>query len=203
MARMYKDAGLTDRMSFWFNLRMNLLPYIYQIAMESVRTGFPVMCHPILKFPEDSACAVIEDQFFLGDLLVAPVLEAGKCEREVYLPEGSWYSLWPMSVDAGPKQMLCLEGNRSVHIMCGRDRIPVLVRSGACIAVNLDDSLTLGSSVGNHTDRYEQLCFLLYGERGSGTFCDDLGNSCRITWNGDEVSIEKGAQMAPCRTIRM
>lgn len=40
-------------------------------------------------FPEDQLCWEVEDAYMFGsDLLVAPVMEAGVCERAVYLPAG-------------------------------------------------------------------------------------------------------------------
>ena len=51
--------------------------------------GTPVIRTLFYNFPEDEECWKVEDEFFLGDdLLVCPVLYAGKRSREVYLPAG-------------------------------------------------------------------------------------------------------------------
>lgn len=41
--------------------------------------------------PSDSACHVVVDEFSIGEeIIVAPVLQNGTYEREVYLPAGVW-----------------------------------------------------------------------------------------------------------------
>ena len=54
-------------------------------------TGSPLMRPMFYDFHEDQICYTLEDQYmFGGDILFAPIMEAGQVERKVYLPEGNW-----------------------------------------------------------------------------------------------------------------
>ncbi len=73
------------------SLRMTLLPYLYTLFVEASRTGMPVVRPMFVSYPQDLTARRIGDQFLLGgDLLVAPVMEAGRDRRMVYFPEGEW-----------------------------------------------------------------------------------------------------------------
>ncbi|WP_304942099.1 glycoside hydrolase family 31 protein [Vallitalea guaymasensis] len=173
MALCYQDEDLIDRLRYHYNLRMNLLPYIYDQARKSSETGIPMMKHLVLDYPDDEVVYNVEDSFILGDILIAPVINEGKTDREVYLPEGTWMNLWNGET---------LAGNKKYQIDCGKERIPVFVRNGGCIALNLDEDKKLGSYVGNNIEDYNKLCFYLAGSEGEYCFSDDLGNKILITW---------------------
>ncbi|MBQ7839703.1 MAG: glycosyl hydrolase [Lachnospiraceae bacterium] len=198
ISELYRDETMMSRMQFQFRLRMNLLPYLYQQSLLSGRTGVPVMKHLILEYPQDEHVRNVEDCFMLGDLLAAPVLEPGKTRRSVYLPEGEWYSLWPMDAyDAAGNAAADrsrFRGGQAYVFECGAEKIPVFLRAGGCIALNLDDTLLLGSDVGNRTDGYANLCFYMAGDNGCYEFADDLGNEICLTRKGgqDFIDVKKG-----------
>lgn len=204
IGKIYKDDDLLQRIGFHYNMRMNLLPYLYNEALKSVNTGCPLMKHLILEYPEDERVRDIEDSFMLGDLLIAPILNENQQQRRVYLPEGTWTSLWPMEVEEGNQDNLDEDGSISIDnnrlrlkggheylIQCGRDRIPVFLRDGGCLALNLDQSLRLGSFVGNGISGYNQLCFYLAGNRGEYHFMDDLGNEICLSWKDGTGEIKQ------------
>ncbi|XP_053788934.1 myogenesis-regulating glycosidase-like isoform X2 [Vidua chalybeata] len=68
-------------------------PLLLELAGEVTDTGDPII-RPIWWIsPRDKATHRIDSQFLIGDtLMVAPVLEMGKQERDVYLPAGKWRS---------------------------------------------------------------------------------------------------------------
>jgi hypothetical protein len=67
-------------------------------------------------------------------------------------------------------------------IKSGQGRIPVFIRDGGCLALNLDSSLALGSDVGNDTSKYRRLCFYPVGAEGEYHFRDEEGNDLHICW---------------------
>jgi len=138
-------------------LRMNLLPYIYSQAAQAVNDGLPLMRMPYVVF-EDPVCLDYPYQFMLGDsLLVAPVVEEGRTDWEVYLPGGEWIDFW-----TGQK----MSGGCVINVDADLDSIPVFVRVGALLMMNLGDSLVLPSYVGNDLGAYHDLCFVLYPVTG-------------------------------------
>jgi alpha-D-xyloside xylohydrolase len=194
LSLLYGDEQMIRRIKFHFNLRMNLLPYIYHQALLSGETGLPMMKHLILEYPEDEHVYDIEDSFMLGDILVAPIIEEGKTERFVYLPKGTWYSLWPITVkleNNSDELLYKLKGGCSYLIQCGKERIPAFVREGGCIALNLDETFKLGSYVGNQTSGYHNLCFYTAGDTGEYHFEDDLDNVIDIRWENGNYTLNQ------------
>ncbi|MBR6762880.1 MAG: glycoside hydrolase family 31 protein [Clostridia bacterium] len=79
----------------YLHLREKLKPYITTLMEAAHEKGTPVMRPMFYDFPTDKACWGELTQYMFGpDLLVAPVMEAGAEERQVYLPEGVWYDAW-------------------------------------------------------------------------------------------------------------
>ncbi len=115
-------------------VRERLLPYIYTCSWQASEFGFPLM-RPMFWDQDDGNLSEIEDSFFFGDhLLVAPVLEEGQKERDVYFPEGAWIDFYDGSV---------YEGDREYIVKIQIDKIPVFVRSGAVIPVKENSSRIL------------------------------------------------------------
>jgi alpha-D-xyloside xylohydrolase len=87
-----------------------------------------------LEYPADPTSYEVEDQYLLGrDLLVAPVLEAGACRRNVYLPLGStWTDSWTGEVH---------DGGRMLQADAPLERIPLFLRDGARLPI-LDSRAT-------------------------------------------------------------
>jgi Alpha-glucosidases, family 31 of glycosyl hydrolases len=174
LAALYHAPEFINEMRFWHNLRMNLLPYLYSTALGCVHENRPMLRPLAYAFPDDKAVRDIDHEFLLGEsLLIAPVLEENAQRRLVYLPHGVWYGLF-----TGKMQ----QGSQTVEATCS-DRIPVYLRAGCGIALNLDASMELGERVGNRVDGYKNLHFLLAGENGTCHFKDDLGNDFTLEWN--------------------
>lgn len=155
------------------DLRMNLLPYIYQQAIHSSKTGIPMMRTMFMEYPSDESCITTDEQYFFGDsLLVAPVLEEGSSVKDVYLPDGEWVDFWD-----GTKY----KGSSSIKYSCDIDKIPVFIKNNSVIPMNLNNDFEIGGFIGNETDKYKNLCFIVYGQiNGEYVFSDDLGNQVLI-----------------------
>lgn len=84
------DEEAVDVVRFFAQLKASLMPYLYRNAVETSRTGIPMMRSMPLEFPEDRNCSYIATQYMLGDsLLVAPIFNEDSM-AEYYLPEGIW-----------------------------------------------------------------------------------------------------------------
>ncbi|XP_038600083.1 myogenesis-regulating glycosidase [Tachyglossus aculeatus] len=85
-------------------LRASLVaPLLLELAGEVTDTGDPIV-RPIWWIsPSDETAHRVDSQFLIGDtLMVAPVLEPGKQERDVYLPAGKWRSYKGELIDKAP-----------------------------------------------------------------------------------------------------
>jgi len=104
--------------------RERLQPYLVAAARDARATGLPLVRSLVFDWPDDPAVGDLWDEYLLGpDLLVAPVWRTGERAREVYLPAGSWRSLWDESQRfAGPV---------TVTVDAPLDTIPVFVRGYA------------------------------------------------------------------------
>ena len=111
----------------WVRLRYSLLPYIWQVAVESAAKGWPVMRPLGFHHPDDQVARGTDDSFLLGqDLLVVPVFDDGDApvRRTFYVPEGEWFDLHDDTRFVGP-------GFHTVEVPL--ERMPLLVRGGAVI----------------------------------------------------------------------
>jgi alpha-glucosidase len=105
--------------------RMRLLPYLYSLFHEAEREGTPVWRPLFYEFPLDGESVFCEDQVMIGSfLLVAPVLERGARERDVYLPPGVWFDGYDDSRHVGPKHL---------RVSAPLERMPFFVRGGSAI----------------------------------------------------------------------
>ena len=90
--------------------------------------GDPVMRPLFYDFPKDQSAWNNESEYMFGDkILVAPVMEHGEQEKEVYLPAGSvWTDVWTKQV---------FEGGQSVIVKTPIDQIPLFTRDGYILQV--------------------------------------------------------------------
>ena len=111
-------------------LREKMKPYIRQLMEDAHTNGAPVMRPLFYDFPHDSEAVNCEDEYMFGpDVLVAPVLELGVRERLVYLPKGlKWKEARTGKV---------YEGGQRVNAAAPLESIPVFIREGADVAIDV------------------------------------------------------------------
>ncbi|MFD0670716.1 TIM-barrel domain-containing protein [Cohnella sp. GCM10027633] len=172
------------------DIRMNLLPYIYEQAGISAGTGIPLMRAMALAYPDDPRCAELATQYLFGDaLLAAPVTEEGATETEVYFPAGSWL---PLFGDGRP-----VTGGKSALVPSELATIPVFLRENGVVPMNLGAGFALGDDVGNRVDGYERLAMLVYVTTELVyRFEDDLGNAAAIAVRKDGGSVHARVEVA-------
>lgn len=154
---MYARTGDIDCINVYrlfANYRMSLIPYLYNQAKYTTATGVPMMRSMAYEFPDDDYAADMEFQYMLGEnLLVAPVENEGQTSKLIYLPEGEWIDLfW------GAKR----PGGSFITYNADVDELPVFVKSGSVIPMNLNADYDFGGSVGNSTDSYINFTFRIY-----------------------------------------
>jgi len=107
------------------------MPYLYEMAVKSHKTGIPMMKSMALAFGSDPAVDYLDRQYMLGDsLLVAPVFsEDGTVDY--YLPTGTWTHLLTGEVK---------EGGRWYSGKYDYFSLPLYVKDGTILAMGKVDS---------------------------------------------------------------
>ena len=73
------------------NMKYQLMPYVYTQAKNCSEKGLPMLRALLIEYPDDPGSWLVDDQYLFGsDILVAPLLETGSTDRNVYLPPGAW-----------------------------------------------------------------------------------------------------------------
>lgn len=160
------DPGVRKIALLYARLRMNLLPELLRQARLSIETGLPMMRHLVFDYPADEQAQRRHDQFMLGDLMIAPIVEEGAVARSVYLPKGRWYCFLTKET---------LEGGRMIEALAGRGQIPVYLRTPGVVVLNLPDDLRVGGDVGNRVDALKNLVFVISGNPDY-SYRDEFGN---------------------------
>jgi len=84
------DKQHLDAVKKAVDIRMKFTPKILELARQSAINGEPIVNYMEYVFPGKGYENIV-DQFMLGiDVLVAPVVEKGKTQRTVILPNGTW-----------------------------------------------------------------------------------------------------------------
>ena len=105
-------------------LHTSLFPYIYTYAKIASDGGPPIMRPLVLIYPNDEKVYNEDYEYLFGDyFLVAPIYQRGT-ERQIYLPEGTWYDHWDNKRYEGPTY---------ITYNAPLDKIPLFVKRGAII----------------------------------------------------------------------
>jgi alpha-D-xyloside xylohydrolase len=84
---------IKDIYRVYAKLHQALRPYLLEQVEHACRTGTPLMRHLFLYDPKDQNVYNIDDEYMLGEaLLAAPVFSADE-KRDIYLPKGNWRNM--------------------------------------------------------------------------------------------------------------
>lgn len=158
------------------NLRMNLLPYIFDESQKAVNSHLPLMKALYLEYQDDPKVSDCFDEFLFGEkLLVAPIIKEGADKRDVYLPNGSWCDFFTNKI---------LSGNGTVHTVNAHiDQIPVFIRENNAILLNTREQEIM-SDIGNDLTKYNQpLVKIFVTSNFEQTIKDHLGNLTIVNTN--------------------
>lgn len=122
----YKDIVTKAAAKKQVELRYQMLPYNYTLALENNQKGTPLMRPLLFEEPDNQALLNVSETYFWGnDFLVTPITKAGLKETTVYFPKNNnWFDFY-----TDEKQ----HAGTSSTIAVAEDHIPVFVRGGAFI----------------------------------------------------------------------
>lgn len=110
-------------------LRYKMLPYNYTLAFQNSERGYPLMRPVFFEESDNQELYAVSNEYLWGeDILVAPVMEQGITQREVYFPKGnSWY---------GDK--VVYEGGTTRTITIEEGSIPHFYRGGGFVVMSAE-----------------------------------------------------------------
>ncbi|MCM3731150.1 DUF4968 domain-containing protein [Fictibacillus nanhaiensis] len=184
------DNSIIPMFAKYTNTRMNLLPYIYSEAKKTSNTGVPLMRAMVLDYPNDVNTHGLNEQYMFGDnLLVAPIVNEGETNKSVYLPNGEWIDFWH-----GAQR----PGGRTISYYAGVDDIPVFVKAGGIIPMNINAQYQLGGTIGNSLNSYNNLTFRIY-PKGTSSYewNDDIGGGVKTITSVEQYDQNKATITVP------
>ncbi|MCD7725403.1 MAG: alpha-xylosidase [Clostridiales bacterium] len=96
------DEEAVEVVRTFTRLKASLMPYLYKTAVDTSRTGIPVMRSMVLEFTQDRNCAYLDKQYMLGDCLLAAPVFNDEGRGIFYLPKGVWTDFLTGEVMEGP-----------------------------------------------------------------------------------------------------
>lgn len=105
-------------------LRMRLVPYLHAAFVKYQRHGFPPFRALVMDYPGDPATWAIDNQYLVGESLMAAPVVAGQAARTVYLPAGEWFDYW-----SGQRY----SGKQRIQIKAPLEHIPLFVKGGSIL----------------------------------------------------------------------
>lgn len=108
-------------------LRYKLLPILYTLFYRTSVSGSPVLKPMFYEYPGNKKSYSIDDQFFLSDLLVRPVMEQNQHSIKLYLPDDKkYYNFFNLD------QVLSGEGYH-YNVSAEINDIPAFLREGSIL----------------------------------------------------------------------
>ncbi|MCM1136772.1 MAG: alpha-xylosidase [Clostridium sp.] len=123
------DEEAVDVVRFFTKLKLELLPYLYSSAVNTSRTGIPMMRSMALEFEEDENCSYLDRQYMLGDSLMAAPIFNEEGMAHYYLPKGIWVNYLTGETAEGGVWRKEKHGYLS---------IPLWVRADSVVAAGID-----------------------------------------------------------------
>jgi len=169
-------------------LRMSLIPYLYAAFADYHFRGIPPFRALVVDYPTDTAVYNLDDQYMIGEsLLAAPFLD-GACKREVYFPAGVWY-------DFNTDQKY--EGGKWYDIEMTLDQIPLFVKEGTILPLAKPEQYITKNTIFEITcHTYGNNCkpaFLFEDDSYTLDYQQNQFNRITLEWNGKMgKSISKG-----------
>jgi alpha-glucosidase (family GH31 glycosyl hydrolase) len=110
-----------ESLAAYLKLPGGLTAYFATYAQETRDRGLPFLRALLMQFPKDAQAAGVNDEFMLGDELLAAPMHQGQNSRRVYLPMGIWTRLGGASRQYPGKQTITIEGKPGELILFSRN----------------------------------------------------------------------------------
>lgn len=118
---LYESERVQNAFRLSAEMKYKLMPYVYAQAKECTEKGLSMTRPLFMEFPNDPASWRVETEYMFGSqILVAPLMETGITEREVYVPEGKWIDYQTGKVYEHGWQTIVADGELPI-IMLVRD----------------------------------------------------------------------------------
>jgi alpha-D-xyloside xylohydrolase len=131
-------------------LHMDLVPFIYSLAVIAANDGTPVTVPTRFLYPD---AASDDATFLVGDtLFVAPVVEEGATTRDVVLPPGIWVDWWTGERVEG-------DGTTSMTVPAPLDTLPLWRRANAFVPMYALQADTLVAATDPSVRSYADAAF--------------------------------------------
>jgi alpha-D-xyloside xylohydrolase len=169
-----------------FRLRMSLIPYLYNAYAEYHLKGTPPFRALVVDYADDANVHVIDDEYLIGEsLLAAPFIDTVNV-RKVYLPEGNW-------IDFNSHKRYA--GKTWTTIKYNSDQLPLFVKEGTILPlaepVNFIDNKT-PLKITCHVFGSKPSSAKLF-EDNSDNFGYERGvfNRINLIWDGKKGKVKK------------
>ncbi len=182
----YDDEAVAVARTF-SELKVSLMPYLYRNAIETSKTGIPMMRAMVLEYPHDPSCQYLDRQYMLGDsLLVSPIFN-DEGIGQFYLPEGTWTDYLTGEVKVGGKWYS--EKYDYFHL-------PLMVKENSCVAVGAKND----DAEYDYADGVSLKFYALVDETPCETVVysgsNELELSAKAVKSGNTITVEVDAKKA-------
>lgn len=135
--------GPRDVVTNFLQLRHRLIPYLFTMNHLAAEKGRPLIQPMYWQYPEEDKAYEVPNQYFFGtEMMVAPITsrqneqtKTGKVEA--WLPAGTWVDSFTGVV---------YDGDRSVWMSRTLDTMPVLLKPGAIVPLDIEHVPENGAS---------------------------------------------------------
>lgn len=188
----------------YIRMRYQLMPYIYSLFHDAVKTGLPVQRSLAIEYPHRHEVydGAFQNQYLFGpSILVAPV-ESNKHITRIFLPEGQWHSLYDGATHAGDT---VIYQDSPLH------KLPVFIRGGSILPMQrpvmntreIVDELILHVYNGQRDSSFE----LFEDDRSTFAYQQGQFNTRQLLFEGGArrfvIGALKGAYPTSYKTVRV
>jgi alpha-glucosidase len=188
----------------FIRFRYQLMPYLYSVFYEASQTGMPVQRSLAITDTHEPRVyqPTFQHQYYFGPAFLVCPVESTKEFVKVFLPAGSWYSLYDGSR---------LEGNQEVIVESPIHKLPVFVKAGSLIPMQTPvmhtrekvTELIIHAYTGQTDSQFD-----FYEDDGvSFEFEKGVNSLRRLSYNGTTnkvmVGAAEGVFQSPLKTLKL